>query len=204
MRNLFKKNKLLKKVNPKIILIAKVLISWFLLHSIYIVIDGLCDEKKYSDVAVILGNKVNEDGTLSLRLKKRLEAGINLYKKGLTKKIVVSGGLGKEGFYEGSKMKAFLIKNKIPKNDIIVDNEGNTTYLTALNFKKINKKLKAKTITVVSQYYHITRCKMLFDKVGFSKVQGVHCQYFETEDFHSVFREFFAYYFYQLKLMFSA
>ena len=54
---------------------------------------------KTADIAVILGSKVNEDGTLSERLKKRLECGISLYHNGRAKKLMVSGGLGKEGFY---------------------------------------------------------------------------------------------------------
>jgi vancomycin permeability regulator SanA len=38
---------------------------------------------------VILGNKVNEDGTLSTRLEKRLETGIALYQQHRIQKILV-------------------------------------------------------------------------------------------------------------------
>lgn len=72
---------------------------WFLAHSIFIIFDGLNDRNSKADVAIVLGNKVNEDGTLSDRLKARLDKSIELYKNGRVKKIIVSGGLGKEGFW---------------------------------------------------------------------------------------------------------
>ncbi|WP_202948027.1 hypothetical protein [Chryseobacterium populi] len=46
----------------------------------YIIIDGVADSGQKADLAVILGSKVNENGTLSERLQKRLETGIDLYK----------------------------------------------------------------------------------------------------------------------------
>lgn len=79
------------------------LIVWFLIHSIYITIDGLNDKKTNADVAIVLGNKVNEDGTLSERLKARLDKSLELYNQNRVKIIIVSGGLGKEGFWEGKK-----------------------------------------------------------------------------------------------------
>jgi vancomycin permeability regulator SanA len=56
---------------------------------------------------VILGNKVNEDGTLSTRLEKRLETGIALYQQHRIQKILVREVWERKGFYEGDKMKDF-------------------------------------------------------------------------------------------------
>ncbi len=106
---------------------------WVCGHLIYITIDGLTDKKMNADIAVVLGNKVNEDGTLSERLEKRMECGLNLYNSGRVKKILVSGGLGKEGFYEGDKMKEYLIKHNVPDSVIIVDNLGSNTLATVTN-----------------------------------------------------------------------
>jgi len=100
----------MKKLIKYLKFVVILVISWFIVHTIYIVIDGLSDSGEKADIAIILGSKVNEDGTLSARLEKRLETGIELYKNQRVKKILVSGGLGKEGFYEGDKMKEFLVK----------------------------------------------------------------------------------------------
>lgn len=112
----------MKSGKQKYKLVITILLIWFFGHIAYITIDGLTKNEENADIAVILGNKVNEDGTLSKRLEKRLECGFDLYQNGQVKRIIVSGGLGKEGFYEGDKMKEYLIKKNIPDSLVIVDN----------------------------------------------------------------------------------
>jgi vancomycin permeability regulator SanA len=172
-----------------------ILILWFSIHITLIVIDGLRDENIKSDIGVIFGNKVNPDGTLSERLEKRLLKGIELYNDSLVKLIIVSGGLGKEGHFEGTKMYEYLIKNGIPKDRIVIDNYGNTTEVTAHNVKKMN--LKIHSLIVISQYYHISRAKLAFRNNGYDNVYGAHANYFEMRDTYSLVREFFGYYKYQ-------
>lgn len=176
----------------KVLLILFLL--WFFGHVLYITIDGLSDNGKKADIAVILGNKVNEDGTLSERLEKRLECGLSLYQNHRIKKIIVSGGLGKEGYYEGDKMKAFLMANKVPDSVIIVDNLGNNTRATVDNTLKLKDSLHFESILVVSQYFHVTRTKMLFKERGFQNVSSVSPNYFEFKDVYSILREFAGYY----------
>lgn len=175
-------------------IILAVIILWFLAHTVYITFDGLYDSGKNADIALILGSKVNEDGTLSQRLEKRLEKGIELYRKHRVKKIIVSGGLGKEGFYEGDKMKEFLVEKGIPYSLITVDNLGNNTRLSVINTLKLEDSLQFKSVVVVSQYFHVTRTKKLFKDQGFPNVISVSPKYFEWRDVYSIVREFPAYY----------
>jgi len=171
-----------------------IFIVWFVGHAIFITIDGLTDHHQNADLAVVLGSKVNIDGTLSERLEKRLESGLELYNKGRVKKILVSGGLGKEGYFEGTKMKDFYLKNGVPDSLILVDNMGNNTISTVENTLALKDSLYFKSIIVVSQYFHVTRTKMLFKERDFYEVGSVSPNYFEFRDFYSLTREFFAYY----------
>ena len=164
---------------------------WFLAHSIFIIFDGLSDKNTKADVAIVLGNKVNEDGTLSDRLKARLDKSIELYKNGRVKKIIVSGGLGKEGFWEANEMKKYLIENQISSQNIIVDNFGNDTEKTVENSIKILDTLHYKTAISVLQYFHQTRTKMFFRKQGFQNIESVSPNYYEWRDFYAVFRELY-------------
>lgn len=175
-----------------------VIILWFLLHIALIVIDGLKDEIAIVDTAVVLGNKVELNGEPSKRLKSRLDRAIELYKKNYFKYIIVSGGIGKEGFDEAKVMRDYLIKNGVNKENIIVDSKGNNTYFTALNSKKISDDKGFNSIMVISQYFHISRTKLAFSKVGFRKVYSAHAYYFGIKDIYSLIREFFAYYKYLL------
>lgn len=165
----------------------------FIVHEIVIITDGLIDDKNLkANVAVVLGSKVNTDGSLSERLKTRLDRGLKLYTDSLVSEIYVSGGLGKEGFYEGSIMADYLISKGVPKHRVKIDNEGINTRSTAVNYRKDYP--QETSAIVVSQYFHISRCKLAFKQVGIKNVKGVHCNYFEWRDPYSAFREFVGFY----------
>lgn len=176
----------------KYILIAVIL--WFCIHISIIVIDGLNDELLSVDVGVVLGNKIELNGQPSKRLKGRLDRAVELYKDKYFKYIIVSGGVGKEGFNEAQKMKEYLIKTGVEENKIILDSNGYNTLMTARNSRVIMEEMNLNTVMIISQYYHITRTKLAFKKVGFDKVYSAHSKIFEIRDIYSLVREFFAYY----------
>ncbi len=183
-------------MKKKLKLICIFIISWFLIHEIAIITDGLNDEISQSNFVVILGNKVNKDGTLSDRLKSRLDKGLELYNDSIVKNIYVTGGLGEEGFYEGTKMAEYLLSQGVSSSHIYSDNKGNNTKLSAGNF--INDHPKSVSVIVVTQFYHITRTKLAFRKIGIEKVYAAHSNFYEWRDIYSLIREFFAYYKYLL------
>lgn len=172
-----------------------IVIFWFLIHTMYTLIDGIRNKVIVADVAVVLGNKVNENGTLSKRLENRVICGRELYTSGKVKKILVSGGLGAEGYYEADKMKEYLINSGVPDSAILVDNLGMNTRETAINAVMIMKQMDYTSVMVVSQFYHITRCKKYFRKYSNFKIGNASPSYYEKRDVYSLVREFFAFYF---------
>lgn len=170
------------------------LTAWVLAHTLFITYDGLRNTQQRADIAVILGNKVEEDGTLSQRLAQRLACGLALYRSGRVPRLLVSGGLGKEGFYEGTKMRDYLSAHGVPDTAIVVDNAGNTTQQTMRNTVRLRAALHIRSVVVVSQFYHISRTKLLFRQAGFTEVSGASPVYFEWRDIYSLLREFVAYY----------
>ncbi|NLJ41782.1 MAG: YdcF family protein [Clostridiales bacterium] len=171
-----------------------IIFLWFLIHILIITFDGLNDNVGTSDIAVVLGNKVELDGKPSGRLKARLDRAVELYKEEYFKYILVSGGTGKEGFDEATVMKDYLVEKGVSEEDIILDHEGYNSFMTAQNAKTIMREMDLNSVTIISQYYHITRTKLAFKKAGFDKVYTAHAKYFEIRDIYSLFREFFAYY----------
>ena len=91
-------------------------------------------------------------------------------------------------------MKDYLIKNNVPDSLVIIDNFGNNTLATVNNTLKLKESLRFKSIIVVSQYFHLTRTKMLFKKQGFNNISSASPTYFEFRDFYSLLRGFLAYY----------
>ncbi|WP_258199494.1 YdcF family protein [Paenibacillus endoradicis] len=181
-----------------LILVAS-LFLWFIIHSTFVVIDGLNDELKPVDVAVVLGNKVETTGQPSERLKARLDKSVELYDGGYYTYIMVSGGIGKEGFDEAKVMKSYLIDKGIPEDKIIEDSNGYNSYMTAQNTSKIMDELELDSAMVITQYFHVTRTKLAFRKMDIEEVYSAHAKIFEFRDIYSIIREFPAYYKYLLK-----
>lgn len=154
-----------------------------------IVLDGLTDEVRPSDVAVVLGSKVNPDGTPSPRLAARLDRALELYEAGVTRRILVSGGTGVEGVPEGTAMKRWLVAQGVPDAAVIVDDQGVDTSATARNAAALMQTHNLRSAIVVSQYFHIPRTKLAFAQEGIPGVGSAHPDYFELRDLYSVARE---------------
>ena len=88
--------------------------------------------KKY-DAIVVLGAGLRPDGTPSNMLEDRLKGAIELYKKGVAPKIIVSGDCSGEHYDEVSAMKKFCVDNGVPEADVLRDDKGFSTYETMDN-----------------------------------------------------------------------
>ena len=53
---------------------------------------------------------------------------------------------------------------------------------------------KAKSVVIVTQYFHYTRCKFALQKQGYTQISGATPAYYEARDLYSLFREFFGFY----------
>ena len=155
-----------------------------------ILFDGLKDGTQASDVGIVLGSQVLTSGRPSARLQARLDKTIALYKIGMYKHVIVSGGIGKEGFSEASVMADYLVDyGAIPREAILLDEKGNTTKDTALNSSALMTANGFKTAVVITQYFHISRSKYALHQAGIKIVYSAHPQYFEWRDFYSIARE---------------
>jgi vancomycin permeability regulator SanA len=114
-----------RKRTKRILLITALSVALaFILSAALIVISGLSDDIHAADVAIVPGNKVENDGRPSERLRARLDKVIALYGQGLFPDVIVSGGTGSEGFDEAEVMKRYLVENGLPETHVYVDSGG--------------------------------------------------------------------------------
>lgn len=174
--------------------------SWVLLHICFISWDGLKNSPDPADVAVVLGSTVFNDGTVAQWTKGRLDRALELFNEGKVKSFFVSGGHGIEYHYpEATAMKAYLLAHGVPDSMVTADNDGENTYLTAVNFNKWNKERKTNKIIVVSQFFHITRSKYIITKMGYKgQLYSASSKVKTWKDMLSLFREVVAFYKYVL------
>lgn len=119
-----------------------------------------------TDCAVILGAGVR-NGEPTPMLKDRLLTGIELYKSGAVKKLIVSGDHGSKDYDEVNIMKSFAVDNGVPDEDIFMDHAGFSTYETVYRAKEI---FEADNIIIVSQKYHLYRALYIAEKLDVKAV----------------------------------
>ena len=118
------------------------------------------------DCAVILGAGVRE-GKPTPMLRDRLLVGIDLYKSGAVKKLIMSGDHGSTDYDEVNIMKSFAVDRGVPDEDIFMDHAGFSTYETIYRAKEI---FEADNIIIVSPKYHLYRALYIAEKLGIKSV----------------------------------
>lgn len=124
------------------------------------------DEK--ADCILILGAGV-KDGKPKPMLRDRLLTGIELYKSGAAKKIIMSGDHGRADYDEVNVMRAFALEQGVRAEDIFLDHAGFSTYDSVYRAKNI---FGAENIIIVSQKYHLYRALYIAEGLGV-KAAGV-------------------------------
>jgi len=171
----------------------------FALFSGLIIRDGLTDELGTADVGLVFGNQVLPSGEPSARLAARLDHTVQLYNDGCFDKVIVSGGLGREGFDEAEVMKDYLIVQGIPEANIIVDNQGYDTCMTVENAVTIMEENNFASVLVISQYFHLPRIKLACTRFGIEDVYSSNARYFGLRDLYQISREVIAYGYYLVR-----
>ena len=185
----------------KILITLALPLVLFLVAALLLVWNGKNDQIGNADVALVLGNKVNPDGTPSPRLKARLDTAVRYFNDGRFPKIIVSGGTGVEGVPEGTAMKNYLVLQGIAPEAILVDDHGVDTKASAENTVAIlNADHQMESVFVISQSFHIPRCKLALRKMGVGPLFNAHPDFFELRNIYSTAREvpaYLKYYFFE-------
>jgi len=136
------------------------LVLWFLISDAVFTVNT--KPLQPADLIIVLGNPVNADGTIGLTQKSRAKAGIDLYKKGLAKKILFTGGAAVNRFIESEAMKQYALENKVPAKDILTETRSINTIQNAFYSNFIIQKQQAESLIIVTSSYHTLRAKHVF------------------------------------------
>jgi len=115
------------------------------------------------DAIIILGAGVWDKDTPSPMLNDRLLRGVELYKKGASPKILMSGDHGKVDYDEVNVMKTFAINAGIDSKDIFMDHAGFSTYESIYRAKEI---FGVHKVIIVTQGYHLYRALYIAKQLG--------------------------------------
>lgn len=127
------------------------------------------------EVGIVLGGMVNavrepKDRIYFYRGVDRINHAIQLYKMGIIRKILVSGGSGlmiDNQQKEADNLARYLLMNNVKEEDIVVENNSRNTYENALYSTRImqNMDLTDKKILVFTSACHLRRAMMCFERM---------------------------------------
>jgi vancomycin permeability regulator SanA len=129
---------------------------------------GSSDYRAKADAAVVFGARVFDSGALSPSLRDRVVTGVDLYRAGLVRKLIMSGGRGENGIDETLAMRDAAVKAGVPSSAIILDHTGLDTDATVRNTKRIFRREGLQRVLAVSQGYHLPRVKMAYLAEGWN------------------------------------
>lgn len=122
------------------------------------------EEAQRADVIIVLG-AAEYRGRPSPVLEARLNHALDLYRRGLARYVITTGGAGGDPVYtEGEVGRAYLTKHGVPSESILVEPEGATTAQSLEAATEIMRRMNLYSCIVVSDGYHIYRVKRLLQK----------------------------------------
>jgi len=118
---------------------------------------GRRERPRPADTAIVLGAYTNGFNP-SPPLVARLRAALHLYRCGIVRTVIVSGGKGPdETVSEARSMKRFLILNGVPPEAIVEDRYSTDTWENLYNSTELMQQLGLKSAVVVTSDYHLPR-----------------------------------------------
>ncbi|MCP4403969.1 MAG: hypothetical protein GY801_42520 [bacterium] len=117
--------------------------------------------------ALILGAKVYQGGRLSHMLEDRVLTGLELYRQGKVKKLLLSGDHGRKAYDEVNAMRNYLLKKGVPPQDIFMDHAGFNTYNSMYRARDV---FQVQDVIVVTQEFHVPRSVYIARALGLDAV----------------------------------
>lgn len=121
-----------------------------------------------SDVIIVLGAQVKEDGTPSVALERRLTAALESYREKPQVIIVCGGQGGNEPRAEGDVMCEWLLTKGVPEADVVAETDSVNTRENLRYARTIMEERGLTQALVVTSDYHVARALALCRQEGIS------------------------------------
>ena len=114
-----------------------------------------------ADAAVVLGAAV-WGAQVSPVFRERINHGIDLYRKGMVRKLIFTGGRGnKREPTESAAARQYAIQNGVPAEDILIEEQSHTTFENIVYAKEVAKANGIRKVLIVSDPLHMKRAVVM-------------------------------------------
>jgi vancomycin permeability regulator SanA len=155
------------KMNRFLILIAFVAVIFtlprWILNLHYAQSISEADEAPTGPIAIVFGAGLRRDGRPTTVLADRVQTAVQLYKDGKVEQLLLSGSSRADNYDETKAMRDYAITLGMNTDDILLDPQGDRTYLTCL---RARDEFGIDQALLVSQRYHLPRALVLCETLG--------------------------------------
>ncbi len=131
---------------------------------------GSRDMARPADAIVVLG-AAQYAGRPSPVLKARLDHALDLFKKGLARRLVLTGGRGTgDTISEAAVGRRYAMKAGVADSAILLENEGRTTEASFAAAAEIMENANLERAILVSDPFHMLRLQILARRYGVESV----------------------------------
>jgi SanA protein len=120
-----------------------------------------------SQVAMVLGARVDALGVPAPALLDRLQCGLELYRTGKVEYVLVSGDHGRDGYDEVNAMHAWLVDHGVPSDRVYLDHAGFRTLDSMVRARQV---FAVRSMSVCTQRFHLARALWLAAAQGIDAV----------------------------------
>lgn len=119
---------------------------------------------------VTMNDRLPDDRVYFQHGADRVVHAVELYKKGIVRKIMISGGSGRlvtDARREANELFNAMVLMGVPANDMMIENESRNTYESAVNVAMVLKDSPADQFLLITSAFHMRRSVACFKKAGF-------------------------------------
>lgn len=127
---------------------------------------GAVDQARPSDAAIVLGAAVRGSAPSPV-FAARIDHGIDLYRRGVVQRLIVTGGVGDgAAVAESAAARAYAVRAGVPAADILTEDRSRTTLQNLTEARAIMAAEGLRTALIVSDPLHLRRALIQAGDLG--------------------------------------
>lgn len=140
---------------------------WLLGVAAYILWVGARDQAAPADAIIVLGAAAY-DAKPSPVFEERIRHGIELYRRGLARRLIFTGGYGGGGarFSESQVARRYALREGVPEEAILIETVSRTTRSNLTEARRLLSEQGLHRVIVVSDPLHMARALRLSRELG--------------------------------------
>ncbi len=155
-----------KRLRPVLKWLLVALVLWGGWIGARIVQSAATDETRKADAAIVMGAAAYGDKPSPV-FEQRIAHGVDLYKKGMVKKIILTGGFGDGAEHAESEVaRRFAIEQGVPERDLLLEKKSRTTLENLQQARDLMKAHGLSGALLVSDPMHMERARWMMHDLG--------------------------------------